>query len=130
MGRSRYKFKDNTAPHFMTCTVLRWIPVFTRPETVDIVIDSLRYLMNEGFKLYAFVILENHLHLIAQSKQLDKDMMRFKSHTARQIIDYLGTNNVRMILDQLAFFRNPTSRQAGTSSGRKAYTRSRFQAMR
>jgi putative transposase len=105
MGRSRYKFKDRSAPHFMTCTVLRWIPVFTRPETVNIVLDSCRYLMNEGFRLYAFVILENHLHLIAQSEKLDRDMMRFKSYTARQIIDYLELNNVRMILDQLALYK-------------------------
>ncbi len=89
----------------MTCTVLQWIPVFTRPETVNILLDSFRHLMNDGFRLYAYVILENHLHLIARSEKLDKDMARFKSFTARQIIDYLELNNVRMILDQLAFFK-------------------------
>jgi putative transposase len=105
MGRSRYKFGDITAPHFLTCTVLQWIPVFTRPETVNIVLDSFRFLMDEGFQLYAYVILENHLHLIARSEKLDRDMARFKSHTARQIINYLKLNHVRMILDQLAFFK-------------------------
>jgi putative transposase len=105
MGRSRYKFGQINAPHFMTCSVLQWIPVFTRPETVDIVLDSFHYLMNEEFQLYAYVILENHLHLIARSEQLDKDMARFKSYTARQIIDYLELKNTRLILDQLAFYK-------------------------
>lgn len=44
--------------------VLHWIPVFTRPATVEVILDSLRYLMADGLKLYAFVILENHLHMI------------------------------------------------------------------
>jgi len=44
MGRSRYHFAAPDQPHFLTCTVLHWIPVFTRPETVQILLDSLHYL--------------------------------------------------------------------------------------
>ena len=68
--------------------------MFTRPATVDIVLDSLRFLIGSGLKVYAFVILENHLHLVAQSEQLDIDMARFKSFTARQLIRYLNEHNV------------------------------------
>jgi REP-associated tyrosine transposase len=84
MGRSRYKITNPNSAHFMTCTVLHWIPVFTRPETVTILLDSLRFLSQDGMKLYAYIILENHLHLIAQSTQLDKDIARFKSYTAKK----------------------------------------------
>ncbi len=105
MGRSRYKFIHPEQPHFMTLTILHWIPVFTRPETVEIVLASLRYLMNEGLKVYAYVILENHLHLIAQSAKLDRDMARFKSFTSRQLLTYLQSNNVKQILEQLAFYK-------------------------
>jgi putative transposase len=73
MGRSRYKFTNPELPHFMTCTVLHWIPVFTRPPTVEILLNTLKFLMADGMKLYAYVILENHLHLIAQSQQLDRE---------------------------------------------------------
>jgi len=45
-------------------------------------------------KLYAYVILENHLHLIAQSEQLGRDISRFKSYTAKNLIRYLDKNNV------------------------------------
>ena len=105
MGRSRYKIVDPELPHFVTCTVLHWIPVFTRPPTVAIVLDSLRFLQNEGFKLYAYVILENHLHMVVQSQQLDRDMARFKQFTAKSLIIYLQSQGVQSVLDQLAFYK-------------------------
>ena len=46
----------------MTLTVLHWIPVFTRPDTVNILFESFRYLANEGLRIHAYVILENHLY--------------------------------------------------------------------
>lgn len=39
MGRSRYGFGDPEAPHFMTCTILDWTPVFTRPDTLQQKLD-------------------------------------------------------------------------------------------
>jgi len=56
-------------------------------------------------KIYAYVILEDHLHLIAQSDDIAKDIARFKSFTARAIIDYLKTKNVKTILEQLSFYK-------------------------
>jgi len=97
----------------MTCTVLHWIPVFTRPETVGILLDSLRFMSADGLKVYAYVILENHLHLIAQSGQLDRDMARFKSHTARQVLNYLQEKKVRQVLDQLAFYKKAHKQDRG-----------------
>jgi len=105
MGRSRYKMTDPRLPHFVTCTVLHWIPVFTRPATVGILLDSLRFLIADGLKLYAYVILENHLHLLAQSEQLDVDLARFKSFTAKQLIQYLDQQKVSQVLEQLAFYK-------------------------
>jgi len=49
MGRDRYKIMDSKLPHFLTCTVLHWIPVFTRPAMVDIVLDSFK-----GNRAYKF----------------------------------------------------------------------------
>ena len=105
MGRSRYKITYPQLPHFMTCTILHWIPVFTRPQTVEILLNSLQYLTDEGLKLYAYVILENHLHLIAESEQLGRDIARFKSFTAKNLIQYLSANNITTILKQLEFYK-------------------------
>ncbi len=71
MGRSRYKVTQPRQPHFMTLTVLHWIPVFTHPETVSILYNSFRFAMNEGLRIYAYVILENHLHLARISHSND-----------------------------------------------------------
>lgn len=59
MGRSRYHFTHPDQPHFLTLTVLHWIPIFTRPATVQILFDSFQHLINQGLNLYAYVILEN-----------------------------------------------------------------------
>jgi REP element-mobilizing transposase RayT len=89
MGRSRYTITEADKPHFMTCTVMEWLPVFTRPETVQILLDCWQYQrQHAGLKLYGTVVLENHLHFIAQSSDLNKSVSRFKSYTARKIIDY------------------------------------------
>ncbi|HUT09377.1 MAG TPA: hypothetical protein VMY42_02685 [Thermoguttaceae bacterium] len=71
MIRSRYRIFETEYPYFMTCTIVGWLPVFTRPEAVEIVFDSRRYLQRErGFKLFGYVILDNHLHLIASADEL------------------------------------------------------------
>lgn len=106
MGRSRYKVYEPTHPHFITCTILHWIPIFTNQESVQIVLDSLKYLQtNHNLKLFAYVILENHLHLVASSDDMTKDIARFKSYTAREIINLLKTKNVTTILEQLEFYK-------------------------
>jgi len=105
MGRSRYTITEPDKPHFMTCTVLEWLPVFTRPETTQIVLDCWRYQReHEGLRLYGYVILENHLHFIAQAKNLNKCVNSFKSYTARQIIDHLQAQHVERLLTHLRFF--------------------------
>jgi len=106
MTRSRYRIYGNAYPHFLTCTIVGWLPVFTRLETVEIVLESWTYLCRErGFKIFAFVILENHLHLIAASPKLAEDMGDFKSYTARRIIDLLEHRGARMLLEQLAWHK-------------------------
>lgn len=105
MGRSRYKIVHPELPHFVTLTVLHWIPLFTRPATVEILLDSLRFLGKGGLKVYAYVILENHLHLILQSPQLDRDIARLKSYTAKQLLRYLSEHRVTQVLEQLAFYK-------------------------
>lgn len=104
MGRSRYTITEAKQPHFLTCTIVEWLPVFTRTETVEILLNSWTYLrINQGLKLYGYVVLENHIHWIAQAPALDQCVKNFKSFTARQIIDYLKAKQVKPLLKKLAF---------------------------
>ena len=106
MARSRYKIIDNHPPYFLTATVVNWIPLFSAPRVQQILIDSLRFLQTEErLCLYAYVILENHLHLVASSSDLSKEIGDFKSYTARQIIDYYKDQNARNVLEQLALYK-------------------------
>ncbi len=102
MARSRYWFGEPEQPHFLTATVLEWLPVFTRQETVDILFDSWIYLQEQqGLRLYGFVVLENHLHVVAQSNNLPATWTKFKSYTARRIIDYLLRHRLEMFLKHM-----------------------------
>jgi len=102
MSQSRYRFGDQSLPHFLTCTVVDWLPVFTRPAAVDVILDSWRFLQQKGrMTLFAFVILENHLHFIASSENLPKEVAAFKSFTARKIIDMLHSKGERRLLEYL-----------------------------
>ncbi len=106
MGRSRYKVYEPTAPHFITCTVLHWIPIFTRQESVDIVLKSLEHLQeNDNFKLFSYVILENHLHLLCSSDDIAQRIKKFKSYTAKALLRLLQENRAKTILEQLAFYK-------------------------
>ncbi|TLP37576.1 REP-associated tyrosine transposase [Arcobacter arenosus] len=106
MGRSRYKVFEETYPHFVTCTVLHWIPIFTRIESTNIIFESLKYLQkSDNLKIYSYVILENHLHMIISSDDISKTMKKFKSFTAKELIKLLQKSNAKTILDQLAFYK-------------------------
>jgi REP element-mobilizing transposase RayT len=81
-------------------------PIFTRPEIVQILLDCWQYQrQHAGLKLYGTVVLENHLHFIAQSSDLNKSVSRFKSYTARKIIDYTKheARGVERLLARLRF---------------------------
>jgi putative transposase len=106
MGRSRYRFGEDGFPHFLTCTVVGWLPVFTRPETVQVVLDSWQYLQDQQrLVLLGYVVLENHVHFIATGDDLATQVGDFKSYTARRIIDYLSKRRVRTLLNGLAYHK-------------------------
>jgi putative transposase len=102
MTRTRYRIFEDEYPYFMTCTIVGWVPIFTRPEAVQIVFDSWSFLKKEkAFCLYGYVVLENHLHLVASAPTLSNVMKSFKMYTARQIIDLLEAHGATVLLRQL-----------------------------
>jgi putative transposase len=105
MTRSRYRFYEEQHPYFIACTIFGWLPVFTRPETVQMIYDSWKYLEQHGrLTIHGYVILENHLHAVVTSPDPSKEIGDFKSFTARQIIDHLeakGAETLLMLLRHL-----------------------------
>ena len=106
MTRSRYKIFETDHAYFLTCTIVGWLPVFTRPEAVQIIFDSWQFLQDhDRLRIYGYVILENHLHLVASSPDLSKEIGDFKSFTARKIIDFLEERKAQVLLKQLRFHK-------------------------
>ena len=87
---SKYKIHNQKGLYFLTLTTVGWVDVFTRAIYRNILVDSLNYCIKEkGLVVYAYVIMSNHIHLIAQSvseTQTLSDIIRdFKSFTAKEI---------------------------------------------
>jgi REP-associated tyrosine transposase len=87
--------------YFFTATVKEWIPLFNRNECTEIVIESLKYLVNKkSIKLYGFVIMPNHIHLLWEMLEMNgkelpnASFMKFTSH---QFLKYLRGNNIELI---------------------------------
>jgi REP-associated tyrosine transposase len=108
MGRDRYKILDPSFPYLCTCTIQDWFPLFMNPEIVQIIFDSLKFLQSEGLKIYAYVIMENHLHIIVQSDNSVKFMQRFKSFTATKIVDFMQNNFQQPLLKQFVHINKIT----------------------
>ncbi len=104
--RSRYRIIDAESPYFLTATVVHWLPVFTYHDTCDIVVEALQFCRNEkALRIYAYVIMENHIHLVVQAPQLGRVLQSFKRHTARMLIKNTQQQQRAWLLNQLQYFR-------------------------
>jgi REP element-mobilizing transposase RayT len=74
----------------LTCTIVNWLALFSKPELVQIILNSLNFLQaQQRLSIHGYVIMENHLHWIASAPNLAKEIANFKSFTARSTIDWL-----------------------------------------
>lgn len=104
MARSRYKFKDHQYPYFMTFTTVHWLPIIFKSTYSKYNYGQYK-VFTKKVKIYAWVMLENHIHVIGQSDNISQDIARFKAFTAKQILAYLTELNVKTILDQLKYYK-------------------------
>jgi REP element-mobilizing transposase RayT len=83
--------------HFLTITVIEWIDIFTKLEYFDLIIDSMLFCQkNKGLELYEYVIMPNHLHIIARANngyKLSQIISDFKKHTTLEIIKKIKMDN-------------------------------------
>jgi len=84
-------------PQFFTATNLEWKKLLQPDKYKDIVIESMRFLVNEKrVNINAFVIMPNHIHLIWQMQKAHKpeDVQRdFLKYTAQRIKADLKKNH-------------------------------------
>ncbi|WP_339607324.1 transposase [uncultured Roseivirga sp.] len=82
---------------FFTATILKWKPIFFNQLYRTIILDSLNFLVEaKRMKVYGFVIMPNHIHIIWQVqeghklKNVQRDFMKY---TSQQIQKDLRTNH-------------------------------------
>ncbi len=112
-----YQIKDQSAAHFLTFTVCGWIDLFTRKIYKDVLIDSFKFCQQQkGLILYAYVIMSNHVHILAQAKEsaMLGDIIRyFKKFTHKQmmqVIDSEKESRRLWMLHQFKFYGNQNSK--------------------
>jgi putative transposase len=107
--RTRYSIYDPDFPYFITCTTVNWLPVFTRQPYFDLIIDSLKFCrQHKGLKIHAYVILDNHLHLVAAADKLADIIRDFKSYTAKSLISRLEQDHKDWALNLFRYYKQPT----------------------
>jgi putative transposase len=76
-------------PQFFTATILEWKHLLKPDKYKDIIINSLSFLATKKLvKIFAFVIMKNHLHIIWQTQAENspsKIQASFMKFTAQQI---------------------------------------------
>jgi putative transposase len=107
LARTRYKIVEDCSTYFVTTATVNWLPLFSIPDLAQIVLDAMRFLHdNQRVAIHAYVLLENHLHFIGSSPHFSGEMRKFKSFTARAIIDILSERGPRFYLEQLRHFKS------------------------
>lgn len=88
----RFVIRDGAYPHFVTSSVVYWIPVFCRDDYFRILTDSLTFCVREkGLRIHAYVVMPNHFHLMCSQTdgEISEVIRRLKTFTSRQIADML-----------------------------------------
>ena len=93
---SKYKITDQQSLHFITFATVQWVDALSRPLYKDITIESLKYCQSEkGLNLYAYVIMNNHIHLITSAKEgynLSDILRDFKKFTSKKTLSAIENN--------------------------------------
>ena len=111
--RSRYRIVDSDGIYFLTSTVVEWLPVFTTPRFFEVIVDALAYCReSKSLKIYAYVIMENHVHLVAEAPNLEGVLRDFKRHTAKRIVEVAESTGRDWLLNQFEFFKKGHKRES------------------
>lgn len=105
----KYKIFDQSKPYFLTMTLVGWVNLFGAEKYRNIVLDGLKFCQeNKGLRIYAWVIMPSHIHLVADSTigALSKTIGEFKRHTSKHIYLALQQEDEFDPSEFLSFFRD------------------------
>ncbi|MDQ7063580.1 MAG: transposase [candidate division KSB1 bacterium] len=104
--RSNYKIYEKKGVYFVTSTITAWIPIFVNKSYFDILVSALNFCAEQkNLNIFAWVILDNHFHLVCQAPELSQTFQSLKRHTAKQIITQLKSDNKKWALNLFAYYK-------------------------
>ncbi len=93
--------KKSNSLYFFTATILEWKHLLKKDKYKDIIVQSLSYLhTKEKIKVYAFVIMPNHIHLvwkILRENNYSDIQRNFLKYTAQIIVSDLKKNHPELL---------------------------------
>ena len=81
--------------YFVTLTVTDWIDIFTRRVYTDFIVENLTWCQqHKKLNIYAYVIMTNHIHLIANvpDGSLGNVLGHFKTYTSKELFKFIANN--------------------------------------
>jgi len=98
----KYKFNEAEGLCFISFATVGSVDVFTRREYKYIVVASLRFCQeNKGLRLFEWVLMSNHVHLVAAAQQgsslsdIVRDLKKFTSGRLHRAIEENGGESRR-----------------------------------
>ena len=75
-----------TGFYYLTFTVRNWYYIFDRHNRFQILADSLKYCQqHKRLKIYAYVFMINHMHIISSSPDMIGFIRDYKKYTSKEI---------------------------------------------
>jgi REP element-mobilizing transposase RayT len=93
----KYKFHNPEGTYFVSFAVRKWVNVFSKNEYKNIFVENLAfYQLQEGLEIYAWCIMNSHIHLIVSAEKgrvLQNVLRNLKSKTGKEIIRAISGNS-------------------------------------
>jgi putative transposase len=95
MSNKQHMHPAKGACYFLTFNTVDWVDIFIRPVYKQIIVHSLNHFIeHKGLTVYAWCLMTNHLHLLAQAEEngvIAEIEKEYKSFTTKKILEAIHT---------------------------------------
>jgi REP element-mobilizing transposase RayT len=104
---TKTKIENKDRLYFLTFTCAKWINLFEITQSYDLVYNWFDILVKNGNKIYAYVIMPNHVHVIiafknTENKSIDTIVGNGKRFMAYEIVKRLKEKGETILLQDLS----------------------------
>jgi len=113
----RKAISENDGIYFVTLTYCRWLHLFELTKSYDVVYKWFDYLKSKGHYICGYVIMPNHLHVLAAfsntTQSINTIIGNGKRFMAYEIVKRLEKQDNSHLLNQLTALVNNTDKSRG-----------------